>query len=110
MEERVSEKVNPYSSPGFYLADCMEGMRNFPDKYFDLAIVDPPYGDALDGAGGGTTGSAGSSASTNRWQRFGQRFDRYKLDEVQPCRTTGKIRPDRGGGGRPFANRRNLGR
>jgi site-specific DNA-methyltransferase (adenine-specific) len=22
----------------------MEGMRQFPDKYFDLAIVDPPYG------------------------------------------------------------------
>jgi len=27
-----------------YLMDCMEGMREFPDKYFDLAIVDPPYG------------------------------------------------------------------
>ena len=24
--------------------DCMEGMRDYPDKYFDLAIVDPPYG------------------------------------------------------------------
>jgi len=24
--------------------DCMEGMKQFPDKYFDLAIVDPPYG------------------------------------------------------------------
>jgi len=24
--------------------DCMEGMKDFPDKYFDLAIVDPPYG------------------------------------------------------------------
>ena len=24
--------------------DCMEGMKSFPDKYFDLAIVDPPYG------------------------------------------------------------------
>ena len=23
---------------------CMEGMKGFPDKYFDLAIVDPPYG------------------------------------------------------------------
>lgn len=27
-----------------YLMDCMEGMAHFPDKYFDLAIVDPPYG------------------------------------------------------------------
>lgn len=24
--------------------DCMEGMKTFPDKYFELAIVDPPYG------------------------------------------------------------------
>lgn len=27
-----------------YNMDCMEGMKNIPDKYFDLAIVDPPYG------------------------------------------------------------------
>lgn len=30
--------------PGFYNMDCMDGMREFPDGYFDLAIVDPPYG------------------------------------------------------------------
>jgi DNA modification methylase len=24
--------------------DCIEGMKAFPDKFFDLAIVDPPYG------------------------------------------------------------------
>lgn len=24
--------------------DCMIGMKDYPDKYFDLAIVDPPYG------------------------------------------------------------------
>jgi DNA modification methylase len=56
--------------------DCMEGMKQYPDKYFDLAVVDPPYGDA-------------SSQSLNverereretrkAWNRFGQRFDRYK--------------------------------
>lgn len=27
-----------------YNVDCMEYMRTVPDKYFDLAIVDPPYG------------------------------------------------------------------
>lgn len=27
-----------------YLMDCMEGLKQIPDKYFDLAIVDPPYG------------------------------------------------------------------
>jgi site-specific DNA-methyltransferase (adenine-specific) len=24
--------------------DCMEVMKRYPDKYFDLAVVDPPYG------------------------------------------------------------------
>jgi site-specific DNA-methyltransferase (adenine-specific) len=34
--------------------DCMEGMKQFPDKYFDLAIVDPPYGINIgDEVGGG---------------------------------------------------------
>lgn len=37
-----------------YCCDCMELMRNTPDKYYDLAVVDPPYGDALanESAGG----------------------------------------------------------
>lgn len=28
---------------GYHNMDCMEGMRQFPDKYFSLAVVDPPY-------------------------------------------------------------------
>jgi len=31
-----------------YNMDCMDGMKEFPDKYFDLAIVDPPYGIGID--------------------------------------------------------------
>lgn len=27
-----------------YLMDCMEAMKQMPDNYFELAIVDPPYG------------------------------------------------------------------
>ena len=27
-----------------YNEDCMIGMARYPDKYFDLAVVDPPYG------------------------------------------------------------------
>ena len=49
---------------GFYNMDCMEGMKQFPDKYFDLAIVDPPYGD-----------EGGTFKRVN--ERFGQRFERY---------------------------------
>lgn len=36
--------------------DCMEGMKEFPDKYFELAIVDPIYGDVK--AGGYMTGKS----------------------------------------------------
>lgn len=27
-----------------YNVDCMEAMKEIPDGYFQLAIVDPPYG------------------------------------------------------------------
>lgn len=27
-----------------YNMDCLDAMRQMPDKAFDLAIVDPPYG------------------------------------------------------------------
>lgn len=27
-----------------YNVDCMEGMKEIPDGYFQLAIIDPPYG------------------------------------------------------------------
>lgn len=27
-----------------YNMDCMEYMKNIPDKFFDLAVADPPYG------------------------------------------------------------------
>jgi len=35
MNKNLSEVTNE---------DCIEGMARYPDKYFDLAIVDPPYG------------------------------------------------------------------
>lgn len=33
---------NPLST--VYNSDCMQLLKNYDDKYFDLAIVDPPYG------------------------------------------------------------------
>jgi site-specific DNA-methyltransferase (adenine-specific) len=38
--ERISEVHNE---------DCMIGMARYPDKYFDLAVVDPEYGIGMDG-------------------------------------------------------------
>lgn len=33
-----------YEQPDLYNVDCMIGMKEFPNKFFDIAIVDPPYG------------------------------------------------------------------
>lgn len=33
-----------YELNKLYNEDCLEAMKQIPDKYFDLAIVDPPYG------------------------------------------------------------------
>lgn len=38
---------------GFYNMDCLAGMREFPDNYFELAVVDPPYGIKADKGTGG---------------------------------------------------------
>ena len=48
-----------------YNMDCLEAMKQMPDNAFDLAVVDPPYGDAMGGVA----------------NRFGERFDRYKYSE-----------------------------
>lgn len=76
---------------GFYNLDCMIGMKEFPDKFFDLAIVDPPYGGGFT-EGGGCQGwfskyhqnngedisKQYSLADKKYWNRFGGWFDRYK--------------------------------
>jgi site-specific DNA-methyltransferase (adenine-specific) len=35
---KLSDNINAYNN------DCMEFMKDKPDNYYDLAIVDPPYG------------------------------------------------------------------
>lgn len=39
--------------------DCMEYMRSLPDKYFDLAVCDPPYGIGRDGSKKSTSSHGG---------------------------------------------------
>lgn len=39
-----------------YNMDCLEAMRQMPDNAFDLAVVDPPYGDGLHAENGGGRG------------------------------------------------------
>lgn len=63
---RVAEQVA-------FNVDCMEYMRTLPDKAFDLAVVDPPYG------GGGTAlqvknGLVGTSTSIGPISRTGGKW------------------------------------
>lgn len=44
--------------------DCMEAMKKFPDKYFDLAVVDPPYGDGVAEREAARRGTDSGNAST----------------------------------------------
>lgn len=62
--------------------DCMEYMRTLPDKAFDLAIVDPPYG-----------GGWGFRAHRGR---FGGRFDRYREDCTDGRNMVGEVSIARG--------------
>jgi site-specific DNA-methyltransferase (adenine-specific) len=45
-----------------YNMDCMQGMKQYPDKYFDLAVVDPPYGIGYDGQHESTSKHGGRKA------------------------------------------------
>jgi site-specific DNA-methyltransferase (adenine-specific) len=50
-----------------YNMDCMDGMKEFPDKFFDLGIIDPPYGI---GESGDKNGSRGKLAVAKDYKAF----------------------------------------
>ena len=72
---------------GFYNMDCMEGMKEFPDKFFDLAIVDPPYGinvgNSSMGAGGGVAPHRNRTTANLRSGRRKQNIYTLRRQEEQ---------------------------
>lgn len=62
--------------------DCMEAMKRFPDKYFDLAVVDPPYGIGADnfknGAGASKDGGKLYSTAVKMKNRLNQGSGKLK--------------------------------
>lgn len=62
----------------FLNIDCMEGMRKYPDKFFDLAIVDPVYGDVT--KGGYMKGQGGEHCAKRGNYHLGL-WDQEKTDE-----------------------------
>jgi site-specific DNA-methyltransferase (adenine-specific) len=55
----------------------MIGMASFPDKYFDLAVVDPPYGIGRDG---GETGKNWKQYEQKEWDK--NRPEKTYFDEL----------------------------
>jgi site-specific DNA-methyltransferase (adenine-specific) len=51
--------------------DCMELLKATPDKFYDLAIVDPPYGIDMDGGKIGVDGTAKAKEYTKKdWDKY----------------------------------------
>ena len=73
-------------------ADCMEFFRACPNNSFSWIVADPPYGDGssqsvnVERERDATIGSGDGSTGTKQWNRFGQRFDRYKHQQVGQIR------------------------
>jgi len=44
MEYKDFKKKSQHGNSTVYLMDCMEALRQTPDNYYSLALVDPPYG------------------------------------------------------------------
>ena len=68
---------------GFYNMDCMEGMKQFPDNYFDLAIVDPPYGSGAGNGNGKTRADLAGRSTVIDHLHSSQR----KRERERECRT-----------------------
>lgn len=45
----------------FYNGDCMDILKKTPDKYYDICIIDPPYGIGEDGSKNHTRGKLATS-------------------------------------------------
>ena len=65
-----------------YNCDCVEYMRSLPNKTFDLAIADPPYGDAAVNEGVSPP-PLNILRKRQKYNRFGGLFDTYKKMEPQ---------------------------
>jgi site-specific DNA-methyltransferase (adenine-specific) len=50
-----------------FLGDCMDFMRDLPDNFADLALVDPPYGIGEDGGKCRTRGSKKTNGKKGKW-------------------------------------------
>ena len=93
-----------------YNRDCLEAMREMPDNFWDLAVVDPPYGAGFTETGGcqgwfakdhQDSQSVNVERERERYNRFGNpnsRFERYKslLEPGEPGQSSTAKKLSRG--------------
>ena len=65
-----------------YNEDCMIGMAQYPDKYFDLAVVDPPYGIGEDGQSNHSRGKFAPSKKYTPKEWDASPSDKSYFDEL----------------------------
>jgi len=62
--------------------DCIEGMKQYPDKYFELAIVDPPYGIGEDGRKGVRTSPSRPNSYNRKPKYESKNWDSKAPDKI----------------------------
>lgn len=62
-----------------YNMDCMEAMRQMPDKCFDLAVVDPPYGIGIQSMNFTKSGAARTHGHAAAKRRDYRRTDEWDI-------------------------------
>lgn len=82
-----------------YNVDCMEYMKDIPDKYFDISCVDPPYG------GGGADNEYKGAVVGH----FGGRFEKYHLGDASSQSLNVEREREQQAGNKSNADGRNLG-
>jgi site-specific DNA-methyltransferase (adenine-specific) len=91
IDETIEKNENPALRIGsvgrsalstVYLMDCIEGMKQFPDKIFDLAVVDPPYGIGWDNM---TNKGYYDGRKVRGWTAKSPDYNRVKVDwDIKP--------------------------
>src|SRR5699024_10079890 len=72
---KVTDKINAYN------VDCIEFMKGIPDKHYDLAIVDPPYGIGASGSFGHYWDSTKGKAATKGIRNAKKEWD-FKTPDI----------------------------
>lgn len=72
--------------------DCMEAMRSFPDGFFDLAVVDPPYGGVTRGGYIANNGSTARLAKEIKYHTALWNMEPPKRDFFQELARVSKNR------------------